>query len=236
MSRGWGALLVAGAFVLSVGIGLVAGIYGRNLRAMYASDELRLRIAAWFVTVMLLAFIVAGIARGLEFATRKVLPVAAVLAVVAAVIVVIAGVGTGRGALLALMFVTLAAFIVVLSVPVRAIAGTAGKVFFALVAVAGGLAGGATGGGLVAATIAIGAMVMARRSAKVEGDYPLLARTIAAIASRGGTRFCNANLAGANLADAQLVACDFRGAELTGAHFDRATVRLCRFDRGSRIS
>jgi uncharacterized protein YjbI with pentapeptide repeats len=58
----------------------------------------------------------------------------------------------------------------------------------------------------------------------------VLSRVIAAIASRGGTRFRGADLAGANLEHARLVACDFRGANLRGARLDRATVRLCRFD------
>jgi hypothetical protein len=112
------------------------------------------------------------------------------------------------------------------------VAGTAGKLVFSIVAIAGGLAGGAAGGGLTATAVAIGAMLMARRSARLEAAYPRLTRIIAAIASRGGTRFCNANLAGANLAAARLVACDFRGANLGGARFDRSTLRLCRFDPG----
>jgi hypothetical protein len=126
-----------------------------------------------------------------------------------------------------LAFVTL---VVALSVLVRVLAGTAGNLVFALVAVAGGLAGGVSGGGLPAAAIAIGAMLMARRSAKIEAEFPLLKRTVAAIASRGGTSFRHANLAGANLADARLVACDFRGASLTGARFDHCTMRACRRD------
>jgi uncharacterized protein YjbI with pentapeptide repeats len=58
---------------------------------------------------------------------------------------------------------------------------------------------------------------------------------VAAIASRGGTRFRHANLRGANLDDARLVACDFRGADLTGAHFDHATMHACRVDGSPRV-
>jgi hypothetical protein len=232
MSRGWTALVVLGSLVVSVGIGVVAGICTRHLRALYASDELRLRLAAWFVTAMMLAFLLVGIAKGLRYALRTVAPVAAVLAAVVGVVIVAAGLGTGRGALLAVIFLAFVVLVVALSVLVRALAGTTGNLFFALVAVAGGIAGAAVGGGLPATSIAIGAMLMARRSSKLEAEFPLLHRTIAAIASRGGTCFRNANLAGASLTDARLIACDFRGATLTGAHFDHATMHACRVDRG----
>jgi hypothetical protein len=235
MSRSWTALVVLGSFAFSVGIGLVAGISTRYLHSLYASDELRLRIAAWFVMAMLLAFIVAGIAKGLRFALRTVLPVGAVVAVIVGVVIVVTGLGTGRGVLPAVLFLAFVAFVVALSVLVRAIAGTTGRLFFTLVALAGGFAGAAVGGGLEAGAIAIGAMLMARRSAKPDAEYPLLERTIAAIASRGGTCFRNANLAGANLADARLIACDFRGANLTGARFDHATMLACRIDRSSTL-
>ena len=87
------------------------------------------------------------------------------------------------------------------------------------------------GGGAIAAAVAIGAMLMARRSARLEAAFPLLSRLTTAVASRGGTRFRGADLAGASLEHAQLVACDFRGANLRGARLDRAVMRLCRFDR-----
>jgi hypothetical protein len=231
MSRGWTTLVVSAAFVLSVGIGLVAGICSRHLRAMYTSDERRLRLAAWFVTAMLLVFIAVGIGKGLRFASRTVLPGGTALAILIAIVAVATGSGTGSGALVAVIFLAFVALVVALSVLARAVAATAGRAAFTLVAVAGGLAGAIVGGGLGAAAIAIGAMLMAHRSAKLEAEHSLMDRTIAAIASRRGTRFCNANLAGANLEDAQLIACDFRGADLTGARFNRATMRACRLDR-----
>src|SRR5262249_57559274 len=109
--------------------------------------------------------------------------------------------------------------------------GARGGLWCRMGASGGGVRGGAMGGGLIAAAVAIGAMLMARRSARLDAAFPLLSRITTAVAGRGGTRFRDANLAGANLEHAQLVACDFRGAELRGARLDRATVRLCQFDR-----
>lgn len=230
MSRGWTALLVVGSLALSIALGAVVGVCARFLHAMYVSDGTRLQLVVVFVVAALLVFLIAGIGKGLWFATRYVLPVAAALAITASAIGAISGIGTGSGGLLALVFLALAAVIVALSALVRATAGTAGGLYFTIVAIAGGLAGGAMGGGLIAAAVAIGAMLMARRSARLEAAFPLLSRITAAIACRGGTRFRAANLAGANLEHARLVACDFRGANLRGAQLERATVRLCRFD------
>jgi len=230
MSRGWAAVVFGGSLVLSIGLGVIIGLCVRYLTAMYASTDQRSQIVALFVVSSLLVFLVAGIWRGLLFATRNVLPVTAALAIAMGGIAVITGTGTGIGVLVGLTYLALASVVVALSVLVRAAAGTVGKLVFAAVAIAGALAGGAVGGGVLATAIALSAMLMARRSAKLEAAYPFLARTTAAIASRGGTRFRNANLEGANLEQARLVACDFRGARLAGARFDHATVRLCRFD------
>jgi hypothetical protein len=233
LSRGWAALLVVISLLLSIGLGVAVGICARFLRSTYTSDDVRRKLMVLFVVVSLLVFLVAGIWKGLRFATRNVLPVAAVLAIAAGAIGVISGIGTGVRGFVGLAFLALAVVIVALSILVRATAGAVGVVYFSIVAIAGGLAGGAMGGGLIAVAVAISEMLMARRSARLEADYPLLARTIAAIVGRGGTRFRSANLAGANLEHAQLVACDFRGANLRGARFDRTTVRVCHFDPGA---
>jgi hypothetical protein len=231
MSRGWAALLVVGSLALSIALGAVVGSYARFLHSMYASDDVRGRLVVVFVVVAVLAFLIAGIWKGLWFATRRVLPVAAALAIAAGAVGAISGIGTGASGLLALAFLGLAVVIVALSVLARATAGTTGGLAFTIVAMAGGLAGGAAGGGVIAAAVAIGAMVMARRSVRLDAGFPALSRVTTAVTGRGGTRFRNANLTGANLEHAQLVACDFRGANLRDARLDRATVRLCRFDR-----
>ena len=230
MSRRWSALIFVGSLVLSVAVGLLIGVCTRYLLVMYSGDDVRQRMAALFVVSALLVFIVAGIWRGLDYATYNVLPVTAALAVAAGLIAVVSGTGTGAVALLTLLFVGFAAVIVGFAVLVRAVAGTLGKVFFMIVAVSGALVAGLAGGGIIGTTVAVGAMLMARRSARLGGEYPLLTRWTTGIACRGGTRFRSADLHGAKLDDARLIACDFRGANLEGAHIDRGHAKLCRFD------
>lgn len=228
MSRGWATWIILGSLVISIALGVLIGACARYLGTMFTSGDVRARMAALYVISALLVFLVAGIWKGLRYATYQVLPVTAALAVAAALSAVVSGAGTGLVALLTIVFLALAAVVVTLAVLVRATAGTAGKLAFALVAISGALAAGAAGGGVFATAIAISAMVMARRSARIEALYPGLARATAAIACRGGTRFRDADLRGANFDHARLFACDFRGAKLDGAHLDHATMHLCR--------
>jgi hypothetical protein len=230
MSRPWTALVVVGSLVLSVAIGAFSGIAGRLLHQLIASGDPRRRIVGLFVAAVVVVLLVIGVWKGLRFATRNVLPAAAALAVAAGTIAILRGAGTGAGALAVLAFLLLIAAIIGLSVLARVLAGAAGGILFTIVAVAGALAGRALDGGLVAAAIAIGAMLMARRSRTRKDEFPLAARVTEAIVCRGGTRLRGADLTGASLSAAHLVACDFRGARLAGARFDGADLRLCRFD------
>jgi hypothetical protein len=233
MSRGWGAVVFIASTLLSLILGVVVGLGMRALHTMYISGDTRLQMCAMFVWASMLVFLVAGIWRGLAYATYDVLPVTAALAVAAGLIAVISRAGTGVAAALALAFLAGAAGVIGLCVLARAASGAGGTLFFMITSIGGALAAGAMGGGAGATIIAISAMLMARRSRKLEASFPLLTRTTAAIASRGGTHFRNANLAGANLARARLIACDFRGARLDGAKLDGAELRLCRFDRNN---
>lgn len=230
MSRGWSTIVFASSLVLSLALGVLIAVCVRYMTELLETGDTRHRMAALFVISSLLVFLVAGIWRGLRFASYNVLPVTVALAVAAGLSAVVSGSGSGIVAGLTLVYVVLAAVIVVFAVFVRAVAGTIGTLFFTVVAIGGALAAGFAGGGLLGTSIAIGAMVMARRSGKLEQQYPALARLTTAIACRGGTRFRDADLRGANLERARLEACDLRGANLSGARLEQATMHLCRLD------
>ncbi len=236
MRRAWSLLLALAALALSLACGVAAGWAGRVLQRFVRSDEPAARALGVFVAVVLAAFLILTVWKGLRVAARSVLPVVAALTLAVAVIAVATGAGTGRGAVAVLAFVLLTVAIVALSVVARAVAGTAGDLLFVVVAVSGAAVGAVLGGGLAATAIAIGAMLAGRRALRRGGDYPALTRLTTSLAVRGGTSFRDADLSGADLRSARLYACDFRGAKLDGARFDGATVRLCLFDPGRSIA
>lgn len=230
MSRGWMLLVGVSALALSVAIGIASGWAGGVIHHLIASDDPRRRAMGLFIAVTVALLLIIGTWRGLRRATVTVLPVAAAIAVAVALVAIASGIGTGAGALAVIGFLLLALAIIALAVLARAMAGIISQPAFVVVAVGGGLVGGAIGGGLTAAAIAIGSMLMARRSSKADTLFPSISRLCATIACRRGSRFRDADLTGAIFDHAQLIACDFRGACLDRARLDRAAAHLCRFD------
>lgn len=230
MRPGWKLLMIAGALVVSLGLGIATGLGARYLTGFLDSDDPRKVALALNASAALAVYIVAALWKGGDFAVRVVLPIVAALFLSAALIAILTGVGTGVGAIVGLAFVLLGAVIVILGALARAVAGTAGMALFAVVAISGGLAGGIVGGGIPAAIIAVSAMLVGRRSLGANPRHPRLARMCVELACQGGTHFRGANLAGADFAGATLTACDFRGADLTGARLEDATISMCLFD------
>ena len=230
LSRRWTVLVMFVAFSLLVGIGALAGAAGSNVHQAIASAEPPRRAMGILVAAALSIFLVLGIWRGLRWATRHVLPLAAALCAAAGLWLTLSGAGAGTVELAVMGFLPLVVAMVAVSALARVMAGATGSYFFfAVVAGSGAMTGRALGGGVAALAIAIAAMLMARQTRRRQDVFPLLARVSAVIACHGGTRLCDADLTGANLAGAHLVGCDFRGARLVGTHFDAAEIHLCRF-------
>jgi hypothetical protein len=230
LHRKWGALMVSAAFALSVVCGVGAGYAGRILHHAVTSEEPRLQFIGVLVASCLVLFLLVATVRGLRPAILRVLPPIVVLLLIAAVVAVVTGTGTGMGALAAIAFLMAVGAVVVLAAFARAAAGVAGTLMFAIAAVSGALVGGVLRGGVTAAVIAISAVIIGKRALGKGTGYPTIVDLTTKLACRGGTSFRGADLTGADFSGASLLACDFRGARLEGARFDDADVRLCLFD------
>ena len=230
MSARWTWIVVSIALLVSVACGVAAAYAGRILARALESEQLATRATGTFVAVALAVFLVVTDLRGLRPAVRIVLPVAATVVVLGAVLAVARGVGTGEAAALGLAFLAVVALVVVLAIGARALAGAGGSATFMLVAFSGAAAGALLGGGIIAALIAIAALLAGQRALHGPESYPMLEQTLARIAARGGTNLRGADLRGARLEDARLFATDLRGARLEGAKLEGARLRLSLFD------
>lgn len=225
-------VLVLFGLVLSIAAGVAAGLGGRLIQALVASDRLRMRVTGIAMAIELCVFLVAGVWRGLRFAVGHVLPVVGVLAVAVALLAMVTGMGPGGGAMGLLAFALLNTAVVALGAFARLVAGNAGRAMFVLVAVIGALTGRALGGEIASLVIAVAMMGMARRASGRPELYPTMSRLGLAVASSRGTRFRGAKLGAARLDGVRFELSDFRGADFTGARLDGATFDRCTFDSG----
>lgn len=232
-STTWSALLLALSLATTLAFGVAAGFGGRWVRAFAASGDPREQLLAATVSATIVVFASVAVWRGVQKAVRLVLPTAAGVAVLVAVAAVVSGLGPGRGALGALLFLVLVATLVGFGALARAVAGDVAPWAFVLVAMAGGLIGGWVGGGATAAVIAITATLVGRRSMREHAGFDRLTHTALRIASSHGTRFDGADLRGASFDGARLARSSFRGARLDGTRLDRAHIRSCLFDEGA---
>ncbi len=226
----WQVVLLVVSFAVSLGVGVAAGYAGRVVRRLLQSQDARQQMLAVVVVAVLVLFAADAVWKGLEHALRTVLPITAAFAVIAGVLAVVAGVGTGRGALGGLIFLLIAAAMVALGALSRVVAGTVAMWAFALVAIAGGLIGGYLDGGLAAMVVAVAAMLVGRRALRSKGRYSFVSRFAVQLACAHGTRFDGADLRETVFDGAKLETSDFRGARLDGARFSDAKFRLCRFE------
>ncbi len=226
----WAAFVVSLALVASITAGVAAGYAGRLLHRAIASEARGVRALGIFIAVALAAFLLTMAIGGLRRAVRVVLPIEAGVVLVAGLVAVATGVGTGRAALIALAYLIVVSLTVTLAVLSRTVAGGAGAGFFFIVAMTGALSGAVLGGGLAATAIAIAALVAGQRALRGSKGSPAMERIASSFVARGGTRFCGADLSGARMSHAKLSASDFRGAHLDGVDWSQATRRLCIFD------
>lgn len=230
MRPAWAALVVALAMVSSIAAGVVAGYAGRLVERAIASEVPGLRAMGIFVAVALAVFLFTTAIWGLRSAVRLVLPIELSVVVIAAVVAIATGAGTGRAAFVGLAYLVVVALTVTLATLARTVAGGAGAIFFTIVAISGALTGAALGGGLAATAIALASLVAGQRVLRGAKGFPRLERIASRIAARGGTSFRHADLSGAHLEEAKLSASDFRGARLDAVEWTSATRRLCVFD------
>lgn len=226
----WATLVVGGALALSVGTGALAGVGGRYLAQLLASEATTDQVLSVLVISVLVVFVLAAIVLGLGHALRTVLPVLAATFAVGWLVTLAFGLGSGHIALAALGFVLAVAVVVVLAIAARTLAGGVRAIAFMLVAISGALAGTLLGGGFAATVVALGTVIAAQRSLHGAPGYTRLAKLVASITTHGGTSFRDADLSEARLEGTTLQACDLRGARLETARLDGARLRACRFD------
>jgi uncharacterized protein YjbI with pentapeptide repeats len=227
---GWGAVLSASSLLASLVIGVLSGYVGQLLEHMVFSRVDAERVLGLLLASALILFVLASAWKGLRTgATWVLLPVAAV-SLMSGILSTLTG-GTGEGGFRVCAIALAMGALLALGALARTTAGTVRHFLFVVAALSGAWAGKAVGGGLAAAALAIGAMLVGRRALHNAALSPALTRFSVRLACLGGTSFRGADLTNASLSSAELKCCDFRGATLAGVNLEGTRVQLCAFDR-----
>ncbi len=232
MRPGWAAGLVGIGLVTSALLGVASGLAGRRVEAMLASSDFGTRASGILAASSLVVLVLGLIWKGPRYVLAHVFPVLVAVVGVAGLTAGSLGIGRGTGALGAILLVVLGLLVVVLGALARALAGTAGRLFFVVVALAGMVAASSIGGGAITTALVLSAMIAGQRTLHGHAGFPLLDRVTRTLACAGGTSFRGADLRGARFDAARLSAADFRGAQLERASFEGAKTTFCLFDDG----
>jgi hypothetical protein len=224
MSSRWAAFVALASLAVSVGIGIACGIAGHAMQAQLRGGSTPGRVAAVFLCAELLVLLVGAVWKGPRAAAQWIVPQVLALAIAGAVVARLSGY-SGLGALVIFVGSLIMLGLLAVGAMARAVAGSAGRFLFLVVAISGALAGRALGGGLVALAMAVGAALIGKRMLTRPELAPILSRCVAAIVRAGGTSFRGADLRGAHLEQTRLECCDLRDAKLDGAFLDHTTSR-----------
>jgi len=228
------ALLVTIALAGSLAVGAASGWAGATLRHLLSSPDSTQRVIGGIVTSYVVLLLAGSLQRGMRATERRMLPPILVLSALATVTGWLLG-GTGAAGV-AMLALSLAIYVlVVLGTLARTLAGTFGQVLFVVVALSGALVGKLLGGGFPAAAIALGAMVLGRRSLSGDQRSPSVARVAVDLACAFGTSFRGADLRGAQLDGAVLAYTDVEHALLDPGALQHASVRTCKLDSSADV-
>ena len=138
----------------------------------------------------------------------------------------LSGLGTGVGALKALLALTLMWLMFLVGTISRATAGTlASNIIFIAVAMAGAMFGRTVGGGLGTVVLALACAVISKRALSESNKSSVIRKIAIGIGAKFGTSFKGADLTNANFSDSVIKNTDFSNAKLAGVNWSN-TKRL----------
>lgn len=218
-----GAVLLAGALLVSIVAGLVTGYFVTAMRERVTSSEWQDVIGGWLLLTIVVAFLLVLVYRGIDTALRVFLVVAALAIALDILVLFITG-DLGRRRVerglpvIGLLFLFGPA--VVAGILGRLVGGIFGSSAIALVAIAGGVAAGHVNGGLAAIVVSVLLVSVARRALTMDRRDLIVRRLAHRIITHRGTRFTGADLRRADFTGTELSQCDTSEAVLTGSVWD----------------
>ena len=232
MTPSWRWTFFGLALLVSLFFGVLSGWTGDRIQQMINGEDIRLRLAGFFVAIETILFLAIALAGGFRKAFRYVARPAIFLALLLGAAAIILRQGTGIGSLAAITGILVSISVIVIGTLARTLAGTFGPIMFAAVAISGGVAANQAGGGLLVVIVALSSVIISKRALAGHSPYFSIAQKTLDLALSKGTRFNRADLSGASFKGDKLSYSDFSGAKVYKTRWDGANVlSTCRFDK-----
>lgn len=211
------------SLVVSLFSGYIAMLSGITIRSLLNSDETNMQAAGYITLGYFLIFIGLALWRGFFNATKKIFIIMLVLTIILGLFANLTGLGTGIGALKALLALVLMWLMFLVGTISRATAGAlASNIIFIIVAMAGATFGRSVGGGLGTVVLALSCAVISKRALSEKNKSSLLRKIAIGIVAKFGTSFKGADLTNASFNDAEIKNTDFSNAKLAGVNWNNS--------------
>lgn len=218
-------MLAIGLFALALlvvaGAGWVTGWTLKDLLDEFRASEWERVFGGTLAAIVIVAFIVATIVRGLRWALLVVtLVFGAALGLNYLVVALASGeVDLGRDARVIAVLILLAASMVAGGLA-RVVGGALSPPAIIVVALTGGIAAGQGGGGIAGLVVSMLLVILAKRTLRLDPRDQFAAGLVARVVAPRSTRFAGADLSGADFTGTTIVHCDTEGANLSGTTWD----------------
>ena len=208
------ALIFIASLLISLLSGYTAMLAGHTLQEMLHSNETNMKVSGWMATVIILLFIIYAYWKGVGNAIRKLIIPAIAIAILLGMVMMVTGLGTGKGVLYIILAFLLVVVMFIIGTICRAAVGSLSTgIMFLVVAFGGGIFGRSIGGGIGTVVMAVACMQISKRALSGKKGFESLQKIASLITSKLGTSFRNTNLINTNFSEAKIHNVDFTHAD-----------------------
>ncbi len=225
LTNGAKILLFIFTLLISMFSGYIAMLIGSTTQTLLKNPDFNYNLAGYGLIAAFALLIIIAIRKGGVYSLKLLIPFL-ILVLLASAYMRISGMGTGKGALLAALALSLLVVMVLAGTIARATAGTiASNIIFIIVALGGGMFGKSLGGGLGTVALAVACAVISKRALKNTKGFELIYNIAVKTSSYFGTSFKETDLRNADFRNSEICSTDFSGANLDGINWENSKIK-----------
>jgi hypothetical protein len=209
------AIILFVSLIISLLSGYFAMLGGKTVQLLILSKNEYERTAGSLSMFMIIGFFLYAWLKGGGVAIRNMVIPIVILSLLAAAVIYLTGIGTGRGMFFLAVSLILVAIMFIIGTIARTAAGSLSNILFLVVALSGGMFGRSVGGGIGTLLLALACALISKRALHGDKGFAFLRRVSLYITSRYGTSFRNAKMSNARFYNAKVHNADFSHTDIS---------------------